>query len=805
VAGVLAGCGSAGGDVDNVTYVVVTSPPQNISQNAQPTTPPPSTSDQPTLQPSSTPDVPPQITLQIADRYLLDGRYENAVFTYQILLDLGDAVPADIRAAAAYGMGQAALREGLFAQAVDAMTILINGFPNDFRAVQAYFLRGDAYLGLSQWQAAVDDFRQYLTLRPGVIDSYAYERIADALINLNQYDEALGNYQLATQSNRSTIPQAALMEKVARLHRLNNNPQAAIAQYDGILSFAQNVPYRASVELMAAQTLIDSGDLTNGILRLERVFNEYPGTDSAYDAMLVLMQNEVTLNSYRVGQAYFTAGEYQAAVDAFNRYSTEVSLGEIPPRYYLLLGQAYRAVGNDDAARVAFQTIIDQFPTDPLFGDALLEQGRTFFLAGDNENAITTYLSIADTYSYLPETAAEALWRAGYLYGTNEEPVRSREIFTRLADTFPNTEQAVSGLTIAASAAVASDEPLVAETLYARLATVVTGSEQAEAYLQLGRLAQQREDTAAAEAAFNQAIAAAPDTYYSARAQDLRVGRAPFTPPAQYVWEFDDAAQVAQAEDWLRTTFGVVQAGPLWPLDLTLEQDPRIVRGRELWAVGVFDAAQTEFLDIIRDYADDPLRSYQLAIYTRIIGAYYPSIVAAANLIIESGQSTLAVPPYIARLRYPAYYGAEVRRIAESYGFDPLVMFALIRHESLYNTYATAAAGEKGLTQVIPPTADYIAGELNWPDYQHSDLFRPYAGVAFGAFFLAENLGRFEGSVYPALAGYNAGPGRAIDWLALSGGDPDRFMANITISSTRLYIQRIYSHYNIYRALYGQD
>ncbi len=56
-----------------------------------------------------------------------------------------------------------------------------------------------------------------------------------------------------------------------------------------------------------------------------------------------------------------------------------------------------------------------------------------------------------------------------------------------------------------------------------------------------------------------------------------------------------------------------------------------------------------------------------------------------------------------------------------------------------------------------------------------------------------------------ALAGYNAGPGRAINWLELSGGDPDLFMATITIDSTRLYIQRIYGYYTIYRTLYGVD
>jgi soluble lytic murein transglycosylase-like protein len=54
-----------------------------------------------------------------------------------------------------------------------------------------------------------------------------------------------------------------------------------------------------------------------------------------------------------------------------------------------------------------------------------------------------------------------------------------------------------------------------------------------------------------------------------------------------------------------------------------------------------------------------------------------------------------------------------------------------------------------------------------------------------------------------ALSGYNAGPGRAINWLEVSGGDPDQFMTAIDINSTRLYVQTIYGYYNIYRELYG--
>jgi soluble lytic murein transglycosylase len=77
-------------------------------------------------------------------------------------------------------------------------------------------------------------------------------------------------------------------------------------------------------------------------------------------------------------------------------------------------------------------------------------------------------------------------------------------------------------------------------------------------------------------------------------------------------------------------------------------------------------------------------------------------------------------------------------------------------------------------------------------------------GIAFGAFYLDEQLKLFDRNEAVALAAYNAGPGYTLDWYRLSGGDVDTFVTTITFDETRRYVQRIYSHYSIYRELYGQ-
>ncbi len=786
-----------------VTYVIVTgNPPTPVgfestltAQAFVPTTPPTET-------PIPTLAHPPEDLLAQATRFRINGYFEDAVEMYRLILAQGQNVPSSLRAEAAFNLGGSALREGFFDDAAGAMTLFINQFPDDARLAQAFFLRGDAYMGLGRWIEAINDFSTYLERRSGLIDSYVYERIGDGLVAIGQFDAAINNYVNAANASRSLVSQLALRERVAQVEISAGRSVDAIAQYDAILTAAENVSYRANIELAAAQTLLNAGDVENAMLRFLRILNNYSDTAAAFTASNVLIARGVEINSYLRGRAAFVYGDYQAAIEAFNTHSIQTSTANINPEMYLLLGRAYREIGSTAAALTAFQTILDQFPSSPVFGEALLEQGRTRFLNGDIPAAIQFYLSIADTYDYLPE-AAEALWRAGYLYSTNNDPAQARITFERLADRYPDSEQAASGLLLAASAAVAVSDSRAAERFYLEAANKTSGEDAANALLSAGQLALQRGDTTAATDALQRAAQAAPDSYFAARARDIITGGVPFAPPPAYRFEFDEAADRAAAEAWLVSTFSLTATGDLSALSPELAADSRIIRGQELWTVGAYEESLAEFSDLIDANATNPLASYQLAVYFRELTAYQSSVFAAANVIRIANVGTLDAPAYIARMRYPAYYSDLVRSSGQRHGVDPLLLLSLIRHESLFDTYATAAAGEKGLTQVIPSTAEYIAEQLNFPDYQHSDLFRPYAGIEFGAYYLGEQLRTFSGNVTASLAGYNAGPGRSLSWLEISGGEHDMFLTTITISSTRTYVQRIYGFYNIYRALYG--
>ncbi|MEE3228225.1 MAG: transglycosylase SLT domain-containing protein, partial [Chloroflexota bacterium] len=109
----------------------------------------------------------------------------------------------------------------------------------------------------------------------------------------------------------------------------------------------------------------------------------------------------------------------------------------------------------------------------------------------------------------------------------------------------------------------------------------------------------------------------------------------------------------------------------------------------------------------------------------------------------------------------------------------------------------------QGLMQVIPPTGDYIARQLRWHNYKTADLYRPHINVAFGIYYLDEQLGIFNGNKYAALSAYNAGPGNTSIWNKLAKNDYDLLVEIIRLDEPQEYIRRIAQHYSVYHHLYA--
>ncbi len=131
---------------------------------------------------------------------------------------------------------------------------------------------------------------------------------------------------------------------------------------------------------------------------------------------------------------------------------------------------------------------------------------------------------------------------------------------------------------------------------------------------------------------------------------------------------------------------------------------------------------------------------------------------------------------------------------------DPLLVTALIRQESAFNTNARSRVGARGLMQLMPATAKMLA------PVRTSKLFDPATNVTLGTKYLRKRLAQYNGDVELTLAAYNAGFSRVDDWKKRYPTENRiLFLDLIPFRETRDYVSSILRNYYWYTKLYGTD
>jgi soluble lytic murein transglycosylase len=141
---------------------------------------------------------------------------------------------------------------------------------------------------------------------------------------------------------------------------------------------------------------------------------------------------------------------------------------------------------------------------------------------------------------------------------------------------------------------------------------------------------------------------------------------------------------------------------------------------------------------------------------------------------------------------------------------EPAVIFGIARQESEFNSLTLSGAGARGILQVMPVTAKHVCR-----DYKiKCDIARlmkdPTYNTMLGSAYISDRMDEFAGSYVLTLAGYNAGPGRAREWIKEFGDprdgkvDPIDWIHRIPFEETREYVQKVLSNIQVYRARLGE-
>ncbi len=144
---------------------------------------------------------------------------------------------------------------------------------------------------------------------------------------------------------------------------------------------------------------------------------------------------------------------------------------------------------------------------------------------------------------------------------------------------------------------------------------------------------------------------------------------------------------------------------------------------------------------------------------------------------------------------------------ANGFTIDRALVFAVMRQESRFRIRAKSRAGARGLMQLMPRTAGFMAGKRFRGSGRHQ-LFDPELNITLGQKYVRHLLNdpNIDGDLFYAVAAYNGGPGNLRKWRRRSdyGGDPLLFIESIPLKETRIYVERVLTNLWIYRYRLGQ-
>jgi soluble lytic murein transglycosylase len=203
-----------------------------------------------------------------------------------------------------------------------------------------------------------------------------------------------------------------------------------------------------------------------------------------------------------------------------------------------------------------------------------------------------------------------------------------------------------------------------------------------------------------------------------------------------------------------------------------------IVRAVALHRAGLHADSAAEWQWTLRRFDDRQL----------LAAAQYAAQLGLWNRALDSTERMTGAQNL--RLRYPTPFATQVQTATQQFGVEPALVYAVMHQESRFSPSAGSTAGARGLMQVMPQTARWLAQEKGWQPFQQAWLDDPQRNILMGTRYL-KRLRSDTGSSVLAVAGYNAGPGRALGWRGPRELEGAIYAESIPFAETRDYVKRV--------------
>ncbi len=669
----------------------------------------------------------------------------------------------------------------------------------DFARVNAKTTDGAlAQLALGLVEYEHNDFagavRDLTGLSPNLpkIADYVDYYLASAQAQLNDQAGAAATLALPVWDHPlSPLKSRALLLRADALTKSQHPGEAA----ELLLAAYKYLP-QPDAALSLASAYDARGENLQAAAYYQRVFYAYPATAAAATAASAIDRLKVTLGkSFPIPSAQQLIDRPSHWIEAHQYAKAKTELQSALPQLTGLdrdqaqvrIGLADLRAGNTLVAMRYLKGL--RLPASELAAERdeyVVECGRRL---NDDATVNETLRQLEKHYPKSP-WRLKALLGAANRYLVDHQPEKYEPLYRAAFDSFPSdTSTALSHWRIAWDAYI-SRKPDADRLMREQVSRYPNDTKASAAMYFLGRLAEDRQDAAAARAWYERITQVFPHYYYGLLARDHLAQKT-----------ISDATTSGEVSAWLSAvTFPVPRPFVDSPDNATTV---RIERARLLRAAGYNDFGESELRFGAKNGAEPHLIAMELATAAdtpaESLRAMKSTVQDYLSMAFDSA------PARFWQLLFPLPFRPALDDFAKQRDLDPFMVAGLIRQESEFNPTIRSHANAYGLTQIVPSTGRQLARMNGIKPFSIGLLLQPETNINLGTTYLRMLLDEWGGKWEETLASYNAGKGRVVNWVTWGQfREPAEFVESIPFNETHEYVQAVIRNAAIYRELYGK-
>jgi soluble lytic murein transglycosylase len=627
------------------------------------------------------------------------------------------------------------------------------------RARARYMLAGDL-LQQNQLRAALQELddleKEYTTLAPHIL-----LKRAEVYQSLKQIDRAKQIWQqiITEYPDSGAIAQA--------LYQLGYfNPQ----RWDDLVT---RYPYSPYAQAIARQRLQKNPDRVDALVLLAR-YNQEEDTTALKDRLVLEYSDKLKPEDWEsIAFGYWQNKEYRKAADAY-------LLARLTPRNLYRAARGFEQNGNKQQAIDTYQKLLREFHDAREAGSALL---RLASLSSGRE--AIAYLDLV--IKKFPTQSPDALHSKVIILkalGKNAEATQTEQ---QLLQNYGNSEAAVQyRWNLAQKLAAKKDLANAWQWLQPIIESDAKSDLLPEISFWAGKYALQLDRKQDAKAAFANAIARSPESYYAWRSAvflGLPVG------------DFTTLRQMTPKIE-LPSTRSIPLAG-----SETFKELFRLGQDRDAWNLFLAELGDRQMPSINEQFTEGSMLIAR--------GKPRKGILLIRDLRNrDSSQEKLQLqelrqtPEYWLTL-FPFPFQKYILDSSKQNQINSLLTVSLIRQESSFETKIDSTVGAAGLMQLMPDTASWIAEQIKFEKYV---LEQPEDNIKIGTAYLAYLHGIYKNNSLLTVASYNAGGQNVSKWVEKhSLKDPDILVENIPFPETKDYVESVFGNYWNYQRMYNPE